>query len=150
MSIKEQITQDIKTAMKAKEQATLRALRALKAAFMVVETSEGRSGNAITDEEAMKVIMKQAKQRRDSIEQFEANNRGDLAQTEKEELAVIELYLPKQLSAAELETKLQAIIDEVGATSMKDMGKIMGKANQQFAGQADGKAIAATVKKLLA
>ncbi len=150
MPIKEQITQDIKTAMKAKDQESLRALRALKAAMMVVETAEGRDGAAITDEEAMKVIMKQAKQRRDSIEQFKANGREDLAQTEAEELVVIENYLPKQLSAEELEAKLKAIIEQVGATSMKDMGKIMGMANKQFAGQADGKAIAATVKKLLA
>ena len=150
MSLKEKIDTDIKSAMKAKDQASLRALRAIKSAILLAETEEGRQGKALTEAEEMKLLIKQAKQRRDSHEQYAANNRLDLAKIEAEELAVIENYLPKQLSPEELETEVKAILEQTGATSMKDMGKVMGMANKKLAGKTDGKAIAAVVKKLLA
>jgi len=150
MSLKDQIGQDIKTAMKAKDQASLRALRAIKSAILLAETSEGREPGDLTEEEEVKLLTKQAKQRRDSIEQYMANNREDLAKTEEEELEVIERYLPKQLTAEELESALKKIIEDVGARTMKDMGKVMGTASKKLAGKADGKAISAKVKELLA
>ncbi len=150
MSLKDQIGQDIKTAMKAKDQAALRALRAIKSAILLAETSEGREPGDLTEEEEIKLLTKQAKQRRDSIEQFKANNREDLAKTEEEELEVIDRYLPKQLTEEELEVALKKIIEEVEASTVKDMGKVMGTASKQLAGKADGKAISAKVKELLA
>jgi len=150
MSLKDQIGQDIKTAMKAKDQASLRALRAIKSAILLAETSEGREPGDLTEEEEVKLLTKQAKQRRDSIEKYMANNREDLAKTEEEELEVIERYLPKQLTAEELESALKKIIEDVGARTMKDMGKVMGTASKKLAGKADGKAISAKVKELLA
>ncbi len=149
MSLKETIQSDMKTAMRSKDQATLRALRAIKAAILNEEVSEGRQGAPLTEEEEIKLLMKQAKQRRDSLAQYQQNGRDDLAAIEQEELIVIERYLPKQLSEAEIETKVQAIIEQVGAESMKDMGKVMGVASQEMAGKADGKTISAVVKRLL-
>ncbi|MEO0897749.1 MAG: GatB/YqeY domain-containing protein [Bacteroidota bacterium] len=149
MSLKDTIVQDIKTAMKAKDKETLRALRSLKSVIMNAEVAEGRGGEALTADEEMKILMKAAKQRRDSIQQYKDNGRDDLAEAEIEELSVLERYLPKQLSAEELEEKLKPILEKVGATSMKDMGKVMGIASKEFAGKADGKAISAAVKKLL-
>lgn len=149
MSLKETIQSDMKAAMRSKDQATLRALRAIKAAILNEEVSEGRQGNPLTEEEEIKLLMKQAKQRRDSLEQYQQNGRDDLAATEQEELAIIERYLPKQLSEAEIETRVKAIIEQVGAESMKDMGKVMGAASKEMAGKADGKTISAVVKRLL-
>lgn len=135
--------------MKAKDQASLRALRAIKAAILLAETSEGRNGAELTAEEELKLLTKQAKQRRDSYQQFADNNREDLASIEAAELTVIEQYLPKQLSPEELEATVKEIIAKTGATSMKDMGKVMGMASKQLAGKADGKAISILVKQLL-
>ncbi|MEO0469630.1 MAG: GatB/YqeY domain-containing protein [Bacteroidota bacterium] len=148
MSLKTQINDDIKTAMKAKDQASLRALRAIKSAILLAETAEGREGDLSADEE-MKLLIKQAKQRRDSANQYRENGRDDLAQTETEELEVIEHYLPKQLSEEEIAAEVKAIIDQVGASSMKDMGKVMGMATKKMAGKADGKVISKLVKDIL-
>ncbi len=150
MSLKDIIAQDIKTAMKAKDQASLRALRAIKSAILLAETAEGRETGDLSEEEEIKLLTKQAKQRRDSIDQYTNNNREDLAQTEKEELVVIEQYLPKQLTEEELTSELKKIISQVGASSMKDMGKVMGMASKALAGRADGKIISGKVKELLA
>lgn len=149
MSLKETIQNDMKTAMRAKDQAALRTLRAIKAAILNAEVAEGRNGEPLSEEEEIQLLTKQAKQRRDSIAQYEANGRDDLSAGEKEELAVIEQYLPQQLSEAEIEARVKAIIDETGASSMKDMGKVMGTATKQMAGQADGKVISSIVKRLL-
>ncbi|MCI4671145.1 MAG: GatB/YqeY domain-containing protein [Bacteroidia bacterium] len=150
MSLKDTVNQDIKAAMKAKDQAKLRALRSLKSVILNAEVAEGRNGQPLTEDEDLKILMKAAKQRKDSIEQYKQNKREDLAATEMEELTVIEAYLPKQMSAEELEVSIKGIIEEVGASSMKDMGKVMGIASKKFAGKADGKAISGIVKQLLA
>jgi len=148
MGLKEQINQDIKEAMKAKRQDELRALRAIKSAIMLAET-DGSHDGALSQEEELALLTKAAKQRRDSLEVFEKQNRDDLAAKEKEELEVIERYLPQQLDAAALEEAIKAIIAQTGASSMKDMGKVMGVASKQLAGQAEGKAMSAVVRKLL-
>lgn len=148
MSLKQTIDQDIKTAMKAKDQASLRALRAVKAAILLAETAEGQEG-PLSEAEEMKILLKQAKQRRDSVEQFSKNGREDLAQKEAEELVVIEKYLPKALTPEEIEAAIKPIVEQVGATSMRDMGKVMGIASKKLAGKADGKAISQIVKKIL-
>ncbi len=149
MSLKTTIDNDIKTAMKAKDQASLRALRAIKSAILLAETSEGRSDKDLTEAEEMQLLTKQAKQRKDAYEQFSANNRDDLAQIEAEELAVIERYLPQALGTEALESAVREIIAETGATSVKDMGKVMGIATKRLAGKADNKAVSAIVKQLL-
>ena len=149
MSLKDKIASDLKTAMKAKDQAALRALRSIKSVILLAETAEGRDGDPLTQEEELKLLMKQAKQRRESYEQFKSSQREDLAQIEAEELQVIERYLPKQMNPEELARRVKAIVEETGATTMKDMGKVMGIASKQLAGQADGKAISQIVKQLL-
>lgn len=149
MSLKDTINQDIKAAMKAKDQARLRALRSLKSLILNAEVEEGRNGQPLSPDEDMKIVMKAAKQRRDSIEQFNQNNREDLAQGEQEELVVLEAYLPKQLSSEEIEAEVKAIIEQTGASSMRDMGKVMGIASKKLAGKADGKAISGIVKQIL-
>lgn len=149
MDFKEKINADIVTAMKAKDQAALRALRAIKSAILLLETSEGRPQGAVSDDEGMKLLIKQSKQRKDSIEQFRSAGRLDLIAGEEEELAVIDRYLPKSLTPDELRAEIERIIAEVGATSAKDMGKVMGAANKQLAGRADGKEISVLVKQLL-
>jgi uncharacterized protein YqeY len=149
MDFKEKINADIVTAMKAKDQAALRALRAIKSAILLIETSEGRPAGPVSDDEGMKLLIKQSKQRKDSIEQFRNAGRLDLIVGEEEELAILERYLPKSLTADELRAEIQRIIAEVGATSAKDMGKVMGAANKQLAGRADGKEISVLVKELL-
>lgn len=150
MSFKDKINQDIKEAMKAKNQGALRALRAVKSAILLAETAEGRNPETpLSEDEGMKILMKQAKQRKDSIDQFEKNDRADLAVKEKEELTVIEQYLPKQMSPEELAGKVKEIIERVGASSMKDMGKVMGIASKELAGKADGKAISGLVRQIL-
>lgn len=149
MSLKATLNDDLKAAMRAKNQAALRTIRSLKAAILLAETAEGRNGEPLSEAEELKILTKQAKQRKDSAEQFNANGRTDLAVTEEEELAVLETYLPKAMTEDELKTAVSALVAELGASSMKDMGKVMGQASQRFAGKADGKAISAIVKQLL-
>jgi len=149
MSLKSKVEEAIKNAMKAKEQDTLRALRAIKSLILLAETAEGKSGELIQEEE-IKLLTKAAKQRRESAEIYKQQNREDLLKKELDELAVIEQFLPKAISDEELKAKLQEIISRVGATSAKDMGKVMGVANKELAGQADGRKISEMVKSLLA
>ncbi len=149
MSLKATLNDDLKVAMRAKNQAALRTIRSLKAAILLAETAEGRNGEPLSEAEELKILTKQAKQRKDSAEQFKANGRDDLAVTEEEELAVLDVYLPKAMTEEELKTAVSALVVELQASSMKDMGKVMGQASQRFAGKADGKAISAIVKQLL-
>jgi uncharacterized protein YqeY len=148
MSLQDQISEQLKAAMKSKDQAALRTLRSIKAALLLLNTQEGKKEVSAEDEVA--AIVKMAKQRKDSIAIFEEQGRNDLADKEKEELAILEGFLPKQLSAEELKTAVSEIISQTGASSMKDMGKVMGMASSKLKGQADGKDIAAMVKSLLA
>ncbi|WP_257658900.1 GatB/YqeY domain-containing protein [Parapedobacter lycopersici] len=148
MALQEQIDQEIKTAMLAKDNARLRGLRAIKAAILLAKTEKGPA-EALTAETEIKVLQKLAKQRRESAEIYEQQHRSDLYQIEMEELTVIESFLPKQLSQAEIEQAVRQIIADTGASSMKDMGKVMAAANQQLAGKADGKTVSAVVKALL-
>lgn len=138
----------MKEAMKAKNEALLRGLRAIKAEIIKAKTEPGANGEISADAE-MKLLQKLVKSRKDSLEIFEKQNREDLAQKEREEIAVIEKFLPKQLAEAELKEIIAKIIAETGASSPADMGKVMGVANKQLAGQADGKTISAVVKELL-
>lgn len=149
MSLKTRIEQDIKKAMLAKDKDKLRALRAIKSAILLAQTEKG-GGNELSEDAEIKLLTKAAKQRKDSLEVYEQQGRDDLAQVEKDELAVIEEYLPKQLSEEELRTELSKIIEEVGAIEPKDMGKVMGVATKKLAGKADGKMISSVVKSLLA
>jgi len=148
MSLELDINARIKAAMLGKKEADLRALRAIKAAILLVKTSEGGTGE-LTEADETKLLQKLVKQRKDSLEIFRQQNREDLAIKEEEELNVIEQFLPKQMDEAELRTALTAIITSVGATSAADMGKVMGAATKQLAGKADGKAISAMVKEIL-
>lgn len=148
MSLEKKLMEDLKTAMKAKDQVALRSIRAVKAALMIMKTDG--SGNEIDEAAEIKLIQKQVKQRKDSLEIFEKQNREDLAVKEREEIAVLEKYLPAQMSEDDIKTQVQAIISESGAAGMKDMGRVMGMANKKMAGQADGKTIASVVKALLA
>lgn len=148
MSLEQKIMTELKTAMLAKDEKTVRSLRAIKAAIILAKTSEGAGGEISADGE-IKLLQKLVKQRKDSLEIFQQQNRADLAQKEQEEIEVIEKFLPKQMDAGELKEVLKKIITEVGATSPADMGKVMGAATKQLAGQADGKAISAAVKELL-
>ena len=148
MSLEATINQDLKTAMKAKDQVALRGIRAIKSAILNLKTDG--SGDEITDEKEIKLLQKLVKQRKDSLDIYEKQNREDLAVKEREEIAVIEKYLPKQMDAAELEVVVKQIIEQTGASSMRDMGKVMGMASKQLAGKADGKTISNMVKKLLA
>lgn len=148
MSLELTINSAIKTAMLAKNEAELRALRAIKAAILLAKTAEGGTGE-LTEADESKLLQKLAKQRKDSLEIFRQQNREDLAKKEEEELEVIERFLPKQLSDSDLREALVRIIAETGASSPADMGKVMGTATKQLAGQADGKAISALVKELL-
>ncbi len=144
----ETIDQDIKKAMLAKDEAKLRGLRAIKSALLLARTEKGASEN-ISEETELKVLQKLIKQRKESAEIYQTQNRDDLYQIEKEEMHVIEAYLPKQMSREEISSYLQEMIGRVGATSVKDMGKVMGTANKELAGKADGKAISEIVKHLL-
>jgi uncharacterized protein YqeY len=148
MSLELSINAEIKTAMLGRKEADLRALRAIKAAILVAKTAEGASGE-LTEADESKLLQKLAKQRKDSLEIFRAQNREDLAVKEEEELLVIERFLPKQMSEAELRTAITDIIASTGASSPADMGKVMGAATKQLAGKADGKAISSLVKELL-
>lgn len=147
MSLETRIAEDLKEAMRQKDQAAMRSLRAIKAAILLFKTDG--SGNELDSQSEIKLLQKLVKQRQDSLDIYVKQGREDLAVTEREEIAVIQKYLPAQLSAEELKNMLQAMIAEVGATSGKDMGKVIGLANQRLSGQADGKTIAATVKELL-
>ncbi|MBO9566635.1 MAG: GatB/YqeY domain-containing protein [Niastella sp.] len=149
MALEQQITGELKTAMLAKDEKALRSLRAIKAAILLAKTSEG-AGGELKEEDEIKLLQKLVKQRKDSLEIFQQQNRADLAQKEQEEIEVIEKFLPKQLNPEELKALLVKIVAEVGATSPADMGKVMGAATKQLAGKADGKAISAAVKELLA
>jgi hypothetical protein len=148
MSLEQKIMGDLKTAMLAKNEKALRSLRAIKAAILLAKTSEGAGGELKEDDE-IKLLQKLVKQRKDSLEIFQQQNRTDLAQKEQEEIEIIEKFLPKQLSADELKSEVAAIISEVGAFSPADMGKVMGAATKKLAGKADGKTISALVKELL-
>ncbi len=140
---------ELKTAMLAKDEAALRSLRAIKAAILLAKTAEGGTGS-VSEEEEIKLLQKMVKQRKDSLEIFTQQNRPELAKKEAEEIAVIEKFLPKQLSAEEIKAELATIIAATGASSPADMGKVMGVASKQLAGKADGKTISTLVKELLA
>lgn len=148
MSLEQKIMTDLKAAMLAKDEAALRSLRAVKAAILLAKTSEGGGGDLKEDDE-IKLLQKLVKQRKDSLEIFQQQNRADLAKKEEEEIAVIEKFLPKQLSPEEIREALTKIIADTGASSPADMGKVMGAATKQLAGKADGKTISALVKELL-
>ncbi|MES2774344.1 MAG: GatB/YqeY domain-containing protein [Bacteroidota bacterium] len=148
MALEQQVMTEMVTAMKAKDEAALRGLRAIKAAIIIAKTAEGAKGE-ISEAEEQKMLQKLVKQRKDSLEIFTQQNRPELAQKEMEEIAVIEKFLPKQMGADELKAAVANIIAELGASSPADMGKVMGAATKQLAGKADGKAISALVKELL-
>ena len=145
----DQISNDIKDAMKAKDKVRLETLRNIKKYFLEAKTAPG-ANDTLTDENALKILQKLAKQGKESASLYVSQNRPDLADDELAEVAVIETYLPKKMSETELEAALREIIANVGATSMKDMGKVMGTATKQLAGKAEGSAISTIVKKLLA
>lgn len=147
MSLTNRINTGIKEAMKAKDDARKRTLRAIKAQLLLLQTDG--TGAEITEETEIKLLQKMVKERQDSYDVYTQQNREDLAVIEAEELEIIKEFLPEQMSSEDLKAGLQAIIAKVGASSMKDMGKVMGMANKQFAGKADGKTISTTIKELL-
>ena len=148
MALEQQIMAEMKDAMKSKNEAVLRSLRAIKAEIIKAKTEPG-AGGEIDEATEQKFLQKMMKQRRDSLEIFEKQGREDLAVKEKEEMAVIEKFLPKQMTEAEIKEAVAKIIAETGASSAADMGKVMGVASKQLAGKADGKTISAIVKELL-
>ena len=148
MALEQIVNDQIKAAMLAKDATRLRGLRAIKAAIIIAKTSEGAGGQLAGADET-KLLQKLIKQRKDSLEIFQQQNRADLAQKEQEEIEVIEKFLPRQMSTDELKTTIAEIIASTGASSPADMGKVMGVATKQLAGKADGKAISAVVKELL-
>ena len=148
MNLEEKVMSLMKDAMKSKDEKNLRGLRAIKAAIILAKTAEG-AGGKLTEEDEVKLLQKLVKQRKDSLEIFQKQDRKDLAQKELEEIAVIEQFLPKQLSADELKKIVAEIIQQTRASSPADMGKVMGAANKQLAGKADGKSISAVAKELL-
>lgn len=147
MTLTDQINNDLKAAMKAKDTTTLTALRAIKSQLLLAATE--KSTGESSEEAEIKMLQKQVKQRKESADMYKSQGREDLAETELAEAAIIEKYLPKQLSEDELKPILQAIIDRVGAKEPKDMGKVMGAASQELGGKADGKTISTVVKQLL-
>lgn len=150
MAIKDQIMADLKEAMKAKEQDRLRVLRSLKSKLLEREISERKEGEAsLSDEQSIEVLMKAAKQRKESIEQFEKGGRDDLAESEKEELKIIESYLPKMLSEDEVRDIAREKIEELGAEDMSDMGQVMGVMMQELKGKAEGSVVSKVVKEEL-
>lgn len=149
MSLFEQISEDIKAAMKARDKVALETLRNVKKVFLEAKTAPG-ANDTLNDEDALKLMQKLVKQGKDAAQIYVGQNRQDLADEELAQVAVIERYLPKMLSGEELEAAIKQIIEAVGATSMKDMGKVMGTATKQLAGKAEGRAINEMVKKLLA
>lgn len=148
MSLELQINEAIKEAMKSKNEAALRGLRGIKSAIILAKTEKGASGE-LTEEKEISLLQKMHKQRKESYDIFVTQQREDLALKEKEEMEVIEMFLPKQMSEEELELKIGQIIASSGANSVKDMGKVIGLSNKELAGKADGQRIAAVVKKLL-
>jgi uncharacterized protein YqeY len=148
MGLEQKIMTDLKAAMLAKDEKALRSLRAIKAAILLARTSEG-AGGELKEEDETKLLQKLVKQRKDSLEIFQQQNRADLAQKEKEEIEVIEKFLPAQLSPEELKGIISKIIADTGASSPGDMGKVMGAATKQLGGKADGKTVSAMVKELL-
>ncbi|MDJ0692531.1 MAG: GatB/YqeY domain-containing protein [Xenococcaceae cyanobacterium MO_188.B32] len=150
MSLKDRIGEDIKSAMKAKDKIRLETVRSIKKAILEKEVALRPKGqDSLTEEQEIEVLSQQAKQRRDSIEQYRNGGREDLAEKEAQELAIIETYLPKQLSDEEVNSIIDEIITSVGATTPKDLGKVMGVAMKQLKGKADGKKIQAMVKEKL-
>lgn len=149
MSLKTQIDEDIKAAMRNKEKDELRALRAIKSMILLAETEKGAQEDLLPETE-LKLLTKAANQRRESLAVYQEQGRADLAAKEEAELNVIERYLPQQLTEEEMREELQKIIAQTGATGPQDMGKVMGSATKSMAGRADGKAISAMVKSLLA
>lgn len=149
MNLFDQVSNDIKSAMLAKDKVRLEALRGIKKEFLEAKTAKGADGE-LTDDMAMKILAKMVKQRKESAQIYTEQNRPDLAEPELAEAAVIETYLPKQMTEEVLTEALKAIIAQVGATTPQEMGKVMGVATKQLAGRADGRAISAKVKELLA
>jgi uncharacterized protein YqeY len=149
MTFLEKINHDLKEAMKAKNEVALRTVRAIKAEILLFNTDEKTRGTEMTEDKAISLVQKMVKKRKDSLGIYEKQNRADLATIERAEIAVLETYLPKALSANELEAILKDIIVEIGANSPKDMGKVIGAANKKLAGKAEGAVISAAVKKLL-
>ena len=147
MSLEHNITEAIKTAMREKDKVALDSLRAVKAQILLLKTEV--KGAEVSEEQEIAILQRMIKQRKDSFEQFSAQGRNDLADVETAQMKVIEQFLPKQLSAEELETEIRSIIAETGAESMKDLGKVMGMASKSLAGKSDGKSISEMVKKLL-
>ena len=148
MALEQQIMAEMKDAMKSKNEAVLRSLRAIKAEIIKAKTEPGAAGE-IDEATEQKFLQKMMKQRRDSLEIFEKQGREDLAVKEREEMAVIEKFLPKQMTEAEIKEAVRKIIADTGAASAADMGKVMGVASKQLAGKADGKTISSIVKELL-
>lgn len=149
MSLEQKVMADLKPAMLAKDEKALRGLRAIKAAIILAKTAEG-AGGELKEADEVKLLQKLIKQRKDSLEIYQQQNRQDLAQKEAEEIAVIEKFLPRQLSAEELRGIISRIIAETGASSPADIGKVMGAATKELAGQADGKTINTVARELLA
>jgi len=149
MNLEQKVMAEMKDAMKSKNEASLRALRAIKAEIIKAKTDPGAAGE-VSEEKEIGLLQKMMKQRKDSLEIYQQQNREDLAKKELEEIAVIEKYLPQQLTGDELKVQLQQIISDTGASSPADMGKVMGAATKKLAGRADGKTISAMVKELLA
>lgn len=147
MALEQNIMAELKAAMLAKDEAKLRGLRAIKAAIILLKTSE--AGKEITEEDEMKMLQKLVKQRKESIDIYNKQGREDLAKSEQEEVAVIEMFLPKMMSEEEIRVALKDIIASVGATSPAEMGKVMGAANKAFAGKADNKIVSVLVKEML-
>jgi hypothetical protein len=148
MSLESRINEDLKTAMKAKDDVSLRGIRAIKSAILLAKTDG--SGQEIDEAREVQMLQKLVKTRQESLDIYTKNNREELAVKEAEEIEVIKRYLPQMMEGAELEAVLRQIVADTGATSAKDMGKVMGAANKQLAGKADGRAISDIVKKLLA
>ena len=147
MSLEANINEDLKSAMKAKDQVALRGIRAIKSAILLHNTSE--AGGELTPEKEIALLQKLVKQRQDSLDIFEKQGREDLALIERQEIEVIMRYLPKQLNEDELREAIRNIMSRIGASTMKDMGRVMAEASKEFAGKADGKTISAVVKGLL-
>ncbi|MBP5537888.1 MAG: GatB/YqeY domain-containing protein [Bacteroidales bacterium] len=148
MTLEQQVQEDIKQAMKAKDTVAMNATRAIKGQILLFKTSEGGS-KEVTDGDVLNMIRKLVKQRKEAAEQYVAAGRQELADNELAEAAILEKYLPKQLSLEEVKAKVQEIISQVGATSIKEMGKVMGAANKALAGLSDGRTISTVVKELL-
>ena len=149
MSLSAKIAEEMKVAMKAKDKKRLEALRSIKSAVMLAQTEKAK-GSELSESEELKILQKLQKQRKDSLDIYEQQNREDLADEERSQLAVIEDFLPRQMDESELRAYLQEVIARVGASSPRDMGKVMGVASKELAGKADGKTISVIVKELLA